>query len=268
MSDSNDARPNDWWRAHGRSFAASALVVGLGLFVLGAFTGARTFAYGTLLTLGTIAFLPFVVIAGLLGLVLFLLVLAAAAAALSGGGVDVDGVDAPLGGIEAAARLVPGYYRLLGRIRHPVAVGAVAGTVLAVVGLWVLMLVTVVPKEIETRERMVAAQAAVEAVRQREGRFPPSSKSGLLPATELGLDELDGFGRPLVYEVSGRWKLQSYEIRSLGEDGEPSDDDMCIRGESDLRRLVGTALEAVLRRALGDDATFEDDLASLEALRC
>lgn len=268
MADDGENGGVAWWKRHGRTFAYSALGVGIAVFAAGALTGARSFAYGTLLTLATIAFLPFVIIVGLLGLTLAILVLGAGAAALSGGDVAVDGIDAPVDGIEAAARLVPGYYRLLGKVRHPAAFGAVAGALLAVVGLWIVMLMTVVPKEVETREQLLAAKAAIEEVYQRDGRFPEPPASGLLPGGELGVDNHDGFGTPMVYEVSGRWKLQSYEIRSLGADGEPSDDDMCIRGESNLKRLADSALEAVLSRALGEDATFEDDLASLEALRC
>jgi hypothetical protein len=68
---------------------------------------------------------------------------------------------------------------------------------------------------------------------------------------------IDGFDRPLHYRVAGSGAFSSYVITSLGCDGRPGRDDLCIgdatrgarwldKGAQLLRRLErGAALERI-----------------------
>jgi hypothetical protein len=83
---------------------------------------------------------------------------------------------------------------------------------------------------------------------------------------------LDDFGRPLHYEVQGKWLAKSYRIASYGADGLPSGDDLCVQGENRVQKAleVSAALaslgETILYFKTG--IPLRDRLSALSALQC
>lgn len=97
----------------------------------------RPLLYYTLLGIGALLLLPFVLLVATLALVLVLALLSA----IGGGGDGGDVSD--LG--ELPLRLFGPYYRLLGRTRHPLLLGGLLGVLLGCLVLWGLQALDVLP---------------------------------------------------------------------------------------------------------------------------
>ena len=85
----------------------------------------------------------------------------------------------------------------------------------------------------ERSRRLVDGQQRVE----RE-----SAAAGELD-TSMDTCYRDAFGRVLHYTERGAWKLRSYEIRSLGHDGIPSADDLCVSGGTRAAEALDAAVQ-------------------------
>jgi hypothetical protein len=236
-------------------------------------TGLRDVMYGALVGALAVAFLPFTFVALALALVAAWLVLVMLVAMLTDG-------EAPDGGelvgevasalTEAAFLAAPPYYRLLGRIRHPGVWGGFAGVFSGGLVLWGLIALFVVPRELETVERLARARERVEAHRKSHHAFPPAGDDGA-PRFDEGEVEVDGFGRPFVYRTQGLRPFDTYTLSSLGFDGRPGEDDLCVEGSTALGRAVPrhAALLDAVTRSVGDGfAKTKAGLGALRQLRC
>jgi hypothetical protein len=233
-----------------RQFVITAVVVATTVLAIGWATGLRVVMHGALLSVAVAAFLPFVIIA----VVLFvILVLGLVAAASGEAPVDLGGVDGGASFIEGGFHFIPIYYRFLARQRHPLFWGTPVGTLLGGLLLWGLLGALVIPGEMRTVQILGEAKTQIDQAYAKNGRFPAAEDGKLI---EGGQTVVDGFGRPLHYAVSGKWKLASYRLASAGYDGEESGDDLCVAGASGLMKLVSVA------------AAFSDRLAGIRALRC
>jgi hypothetical protein len=200
-------------------------------------SGVRAIAYAALATLIVAGLWPILLLAG--GVALLMLV-SVVAGFIGGDGVgDVGLYGAGEGITHGGVAIATRYYRFLGASRHPVLWGA-AGGLLAGTGIvWGVLALWVIPGEQKTLKTMLDVQSQLEDQYRRDGHYPPSD-AGATIAGQSG-PIVDGFGRPIRYRVDGAWKLASYTISSLGFDGRPSEDDLCITG--------GTRLGAWLQRA-------------------
>jgi hypothetical protein len=151
-------------------------------------------------------------------------------------------------GGAAVERLAAAHARLAARLQRPAAWGAALGLVAGTAVVWATIAALVAPKEGHTLQELRRAQAAVEQRRAREGAYPAAlgSGNGNLP--------LDGFGRPLWYETHGGPTPAAYIIGSLGFDGRPSADDICVTGPARTAPI----------EALG----FREGMAAVRAARC
>lgn len=265
-----------WWQVQGRRFLITVAVVALAVVLAGWLTDLRQVMHGALLSVAIVAFLPLLIVgAGLLAVLAVGLVVGVLAALGDGGDGVIEGA-AGVGEVivEGGGWLTPRYYRFLGRQRHPMLWGTVAGALLGGLLLWGLLAVLVVPDEASTARRLTEAKARLEARYAADGAWPRPDGQGQLvldvgngPAPDV---LRDGFGRPLHYEVSGRWKLASWRLRSHGYDGVPSGDDLCISGASKLAKWVARAGELVnlFERIRAGEGSTRDRLAGIRALRC
>jgi hypothetical protein len=260
VTGSAGARGRTWWRANGARFLVAALVTASALVAVGWLTELRHVMHAALLAVAVFALLPLILIGGALLLVLVVSLAIAAAAALGGDG------DADLGGLgtgdlaEGGVWLAPRYYRFLGRQRHPVFWGVPAGLALGGLVLWGVLGLAVLPGESSTAQILAQARADIDSRYRETGDFPRP-------------DELvvrDGFGRPLEYRLSGRWKLKSWTLVSLGFDGEPSSDDLCVSGSTRMVELAEKALAIAsqLEGIRAGTASVADQLSGVRALRC
>jgi hypothetical protein len=250
------------------SASAMAAAVALG----GWATGLREVLYGVLLSLLVFALLPFVIIAAGVALTLVIGILAG----LAEGAGDSMRAEAGLKLAGGGVRLLRPYYRFLGRQRHPVLLGLPGGALLGALILWGALAAARLPREARTAEILAAARQQIEEHHRRTGRYPAVVAGGSLSAADLGLPLpagsdgalLDGFGRPLRYQLSGPARLASYRLQSLGYDGAPGRDDLCVSGGSGLRLVLDRT--ALLLRDLAGLAETSPGrrLAGVAALRC
>jgi hypothetical protein len=228
-------------------------------------TGLRGAFHGMVLVLSVAAFLPLLVVLTFILLFLVVSLLAVLVGESDAAPAAADAFAASEGLANFRRRILVPYYRVLFAQRHPALLGAACGLLLGTLLIGMLLSLLVVPGEVCTLKRMAAVQGALQKqIGWLHG--PPAPVQGrwadaaLLPGTPPGWPYcaaastepaestsllLDGFGRRLTYEVSGRWPLASYSISSLGYDGRPSGDDLCISGNtlarSTLDRLKDTA---------------------------
>ncbi len=255
-----------WWRTRGRRFLAAAVITAAVVVAIGWMTELRDVMHGALLAVAVFALLPLILIAGALLLIILVGLGLSVAAALGGDGdVGTEGLegagDLVVGG---GAWLAPRYYGFLARQRHPVFWGIPAGALLGGLVLWGLIALIVVPGESRTVQVLTGAQADIEQRVRESGKLPKADQLALR----------DGFGRPLEYRVAGRWKLASWTLTSLGFDGEPSADDLCVSGSTRLARWAETAADIArdveaFRSGGGEPGpTIADRLSGIRALRC
>jgi hypothetical protein len=255
------ARGRSWWRVNGARFLVAALVTASALVAVGWLTELRHVMHAALLAVAVFALLPLLLIGGVLLLVLVVSLALAAAAALGGGGdADLDGLVGTGDLADGGVWLAPRYYRFLGRQRHPVFWGVPAGLALGGLVVWGVLALAVIPGESSTAQILAQARADLDERTRETGDFPRP-------------DELvvrDGFGRPLEYRVSGRWKLKSWTLVSLGFDGEPSSDDLCVSGSTRMVELAEKALAIAsqLEGIRAGTASVADHLSGIRALRC
>jgi hypothetical protein len=238
-------------------FAASALTAAVVVAGIGWVTDLRDVMHGALISVAVVALLPLVIVAAGLGLALLIVTIGVFVAALSGGdtGAVAAGVDGGAALATLGGEIAPAYYRFLGRRRHPLFWGPLAGLLLG--GLVSLGLIAwrIIPRETATALILANAQTRIETIFDETGRFPEPDAQGHLHASVLNGDVddaavlKDGFSRPIRYELfekSGiNLSIGSHEVisskkgwyllTSLGFDGKPSRDDLQI--ESQPRRL-------------------------------
>jgi hypothetical protein len=248
-------------------FAAGVAGGLLGVSSLAWGTGLRGVLHALLLGLAAAALFPFL---------LFVAALASfAAAGLVAGLVaqeDLGAAAAAEGLVHGGGRLARAYYRFVWRQRrHPFGWGLGMGLALGVVGVWVALALWVVPRESQTLSVLLLAQARVEALDAHpepaaDGLFHPSSWGG------TGGDEpvLDGFGRPICYSRAGAWRATSYTLRSLGFDGVPSDDDLCVGGQTALGRVLQQVRDPLrfLERLYAGELGWSERAEALTSARC
>jgi hypothetical protein len=238
-------------------FGAAAGGVLLLVLLLGWLTELRGVMHALLITLGTHALVPFVAVLGVVALF--------SAAALSTALIAEDAsgrsnLQAPIGGRQLARAYDEQIRR---QRRHPLAWGAAAGLGLGLVGVWLVLAALVVPLETRTLGVLLLAGARLDAAAR--GAPPPNSAAlpnatalpnaarptdapaapgvnlrraapadgHLYPSAWNGATDtvdnpvLDAFGRAVRYQTDAS-EGGAYVLRSLGLDGVPSRDDLCV----------------------------------------
>jgi len=240
-------------------------------------TGLRQATHAALLTVAVLMLLPLLVIAGGLLVLMAVGLVVGLSAAPSGDG-DVSDTGAILGAalVEGGAWLTRRYYGFLGRRRHPAFWGVAAGVLAGGLLLAAAIAAIVVPGEMRTARVLAEFKGAIDRLHRDKGRFPAADANGHLaraalePAAAPGDLVRDGFGRPLRYEIDGRWGMVTYRLVSLGFDGQPGGDDLCLAGANRLGRWAGKVadwLQLVDGLQFGS-ATLGDRLAGVRALGC
>jgi hypothetical protein len=220
-------------------FGAGASVTLVAVLLLGWLTNLRSVIHALLITLGAHALIPFLLVMGVIALVSG----AALTTALmvEDSGASPAALDAALGG-----RLGRAYYEQIRRQRrHPLAWGLGVGFGLGVVGVCLVLAALVVPLETRTLSVLLLAEARIDA--GRRGDLPAAAPSqprapadGLLyptawnapPAGANASPVLDAFGHAVAYRMDEASSDAGYTLRSLGLDGVPSDDDLCVSGQA------------------------------------
>jgi hypothetical protein len=251
-----------------RLVAATTLAVALGVLIVGWTTGLRAVLHGALLSLALFALLPFAIIAAGVTATLLAALALAITAAFHGAAPDSDVSAMGETAVRAGGGLIPRYYRFLARRRHPLFWGIPAGLLLGALCLAGVLAGYVLPKEARTVGILAAAKQRIDDAYARTGIYPPADAEGHLEA-ESGV-VVDGFGRPLAYQIAGPWKFAAYTLTSLGFDGKPGADDLCVAGSTRLRAWADTAkdLARILGRIGAGTATTEDRLAGVRAAAC
>jgi hypothetical protein len=174
--------------------------------------------------------------------------------------------------------IVRRYYRFWARIRHPgfwgVPFGALAGCVI-LGGLFVTL---ILPGEARTARVLDEAQRRIEGYYKKHRAYPRPDRSGFLSNAALRDGQVirggvfqDGFGRPLLYRVSGWGPAASYTVKSLGFDGKLGRDDLCISGATPLMNAtnaVANLVHVVEGKRGGVAETVIKKLRAIRALRC
>jgi hypothetical protein len=215
-----------------RRFLLPMLITASSVFLLGWFTSLQGVARNVLLSIAAIALFPFLLIA----VVLFLAIVIAIVAAFAGGDADLSAnVDLP------SLSFVSRYYQFLANQKNPTIWGAVFGGVQGALLLWLAWALFAMPGESRTAVLLADTQKKIEAYYKGNSGYPSPTSEGHF-AVE-GETLLDGFGRPVLYETSGAWKLSSYKLRSLGYDGERSSDDICVVGSTKAAGILSEAAD-------------------------
>ena len=230
-------------------------------------TGLRDAFHGLLLGLAAAALLPFILIVAALALF--------AAAGLVAGLVaqeDISLAAAAEGVTGGGGRLARAYYAFIWRQRrHPLAWGLGTGLALGIVGVWAMLAALIVPRESQTLNVLLLTQARIQAL----PAHPEPPADGLLYPSLWGAPAsaspvLDGFGRPIHYTRAGAWGATSYTLRSLGYDGVPSDDDLCLSGKTALRSAIDQARDPLrfLERLAAGELGWSERARALTSSRC
>jgi hypothetical protein len=255
-------------------FAAGTGIGLVGFLLLGWFTGLRGVMHALLVALAATALLPLLLV---LGSVAFL---AASSLVL---GLVPQQAEAKAGGARArvakqGAWVKTAYYGYARRQRRqPFIWGLLTGLGLGLVGVWSILAVWVVPREIQTVGILVLSGARIDAAQTSAQRQPAPSSDGLLhphlwsttPAGAAPGDApvLDLFGRGVRYEARAESRA-TYTLRSLGFDGEPGRDDICVAG-----RPQGAAERAAdplvfIENLRANKVSWSDQAAALVRTRC
>jgi hypothetical protein len=266
-----------WWRVRGGSFLALAATTSVAIVIVGWTSGLRAVMHATLVSLAIAALLPFVVAASGLLLIMGVGFSLALLTSLTGEHVQAEGglyglAEMVLG---ASRRLAPRYYRFVAHPRQRFLWALSAGALFGCLTLWGLMAALVLPGEARTVQILGQARARIEQVYRDTGEFPRPDDEGHLETSALDKETtsrgvlVDGFGRPLHYDVSGRWRLASWALVSLGFDGRAGADDLCVSGATRLTQWAQEADLAGVLRALGSGRVLmTDELAGIRALAC
>lgn len=160
-----------------------------------------------------------------------------------------DVLDLPDGDfvVEGVGRhIVKPYFRWIGKQRSPIFWGVPSGVVTALVFLAIVGYVRAAPERAaaaeaarkleETRALLEKLQGELRAEYERTGKFPETFSA------------TDPYGNALSYVVVESRSRSSYTLTSLGPDGKPSDDDLCV--DELFRHDQGGALRRLANRAL------------------
>lgn len=106
--------------------------------------------------------------------------------------------------------------------------------------LWGLIALLILPGESRTARILAEAHLEIERIRRETGRHPAPTPQGILALDRDGRAQvvLDGFDRPLHYRVAGRGAVSSYVVTSLGYDGRPGRDDLCVGDSTRVARWL------------------------------
>jgi hypothetical protein len=213
-------------------FGGAACAGLLGSLLLGWLTGLRGVMHGLLIALGSAAPVPFLIVLGVVAVV--------AAGSLTTALIADDSarVAAAPAGSARHDWLSRTYFEHVRRQRrHPFAWGLGSGLALGVVGIWLVLAALVIPLEARSLSSLLLAQARLDTA--RSGAQPRALPAGDGPlhasawsTRAAGSGDpavLDAFGRSVMYEPDG---AGAYRLRSLGLDGRPSADDLCLRAAS------------------------------------
>lgn len=260
-----------WWRAQGRKFLVAVVVAAIAVMAIGWFTDLRQVMHGALVGIAVVAFFPLL----LIGAALLLSLLAAVVLTVVGVFADGD-IAAPIEGVvdaggavaEGGGWLLPRYYGFLAKRRHPAFWGGLCGLLLGGLLLWGMLALIIVPGETRTVAALAQAKARMEERYSTDGPWPRPDASVQLVID--GEPLRDGFGRPFHYELSGRWKLASWRLRSAGYDGVLSGDDLCVAGASRAVSLIESAknLLRLVDRISTGEASTRDELVGVRAMSC
>ena len=254
------------------SLVTTALVIGIGWF-----SGAKLVMHGAFIAVAATALLPFLILA----VILFLPTMIMLSCGLIGMFMAIEGVGLEMGADAAWASrgVVPWYYRFMANQKHPFFWGVPCGLVIGAGILAMLIAIWIVPGETRTVEILAETQAVIERVYKDKGAYPQPDEDGHLTRAALGLEEddsadgvvLDGFGRPLRYEVEGRWKLATYRLKSDGYNGRPGQDDFCLAGSTKLGKLADASV-SLLKLLRGEEsgklASLQVKLQGIQSMRC
>jgi hypothetical protein len=225
-----------------RQFAYAFVFATVVVLLAGWFSGVRETANVAMGSVLSVAFLPFVIISLILFILIFAMMWAVVASLFAGELLVAAVVEAAReGAIGATAEglgtiNIPGYYRWLFSIRHPYFWGSFAGIFFGALLLFALIALFITPGERQTAQVLKAAQLRIDQTYAYTGDYPaPTASGGLLLD---GVTVTDGFGRPVKYTVTGKWKVKSYNLSSSGYDGVASDDDMSVSGAMGLAKAI------------------------------
>jgi hypothetical protein len=220
------------------AFAAGVIGGVLAVWALVLLTDLRAVMHTVLLAAATVAFLPFVLTLAAIAIV----VVAGFVASVATEGDGIESGAAAEGIAHGGRWLARVYYRFAWRQRRsPVVWGLCGGLGLGAAGVWSTLAISVVPRETQTLSILLQAQTKIDAM----NKHPEAASDGLLRprlwgaiGAERDAPVLDGFERPIRYSRQGAWLATSYTLESLGYDGEPSADDLCVGGQTALARVL------------------------------
>jgi hypothetical protein len=137
--------------------------------------------------------------------------------------------------------------------------GMAAGSALGVAVLAAVIGAQVVPLELDTLGVLLRAEARLDSGWSPSLRPRPTGESTLLAGDGATAEPvLDGFGNAISYERSDSSDGVAYTLRSLGQDGKWSSDDLCVHG--------GTGIDS--RAPQPDRVEWADRLAMILQARC
>lgn len=273
------------FRVLNAQFLRTTILVILSFCVLGLLGDIRFTVYTLFISLVVAGFFPFLIILCVIAaLMLPFILVGVLVGALFGGelGGELGGdfaFDAFDAGnlVPSLNPLVKGYYKLFQRQTHPVFWGVIVGSVVGLMILASFLYLFIVRKETVTLERFASLKVEIEAYYQEHGHLPKPNDQGFLTyeilageeGTESGSPVLDGFKRPIQYEVAGKWKIASYRLTSLGYEVDRGEDDLCFSGGTTIVELAGKALDWVrFLDGLDDETSVSDRISGLTLFRC
>jgi len=232
----------------------------IGILFLGWFTGMRGLMHALLVTFGASAPVPF---AMLLGLAAVFAAAGLAVALLA----DARAAATPPNPASGSGLARAFYAQLRRQQRSPWAWGAGSGVALGLVGIWVVLGGLVIPLEMSSLDLLSFSKLRIDAAHP-SGSLPASSDGLLHPSAWSSSPEpgdtaaLDAFGHPVRLEPAA----STYRLRSLGLDGRPSGDDLCVSGPAPLAALADPL--AFLERRRSGQVGWVEQVRALRDSRC
>lgn len=160
---------------------------------------------------------------------------------------------------DVVADFIPSYYQWLFCRRHPLLWGSYLGAILGLVASCGMILWIKEPGEKLTTEILENIREAILKQSEKSHSLPKRTEGQLL-YRDIGIElngfVLDSFGRPLDYDM----RELSFRLRSIGYDGRPGTDDLCVTGR--IKKLVppGSAEQETLRDRLARRLLPKHDL--------
>lgn len=233
-----------WWGTHRRPFAITLGITAVLVCTAAVVVGLDRVLIAGANALTTVVALPFVIAVGLILVLIvpflpFLLI-----SALTDDAFDLPDGESVVEGV--GRHVVKPYFRWIGKQRSPIFWGVPCGLVTALVFLAVVGYVRAAPERAaaaaaarkldETRALLERVQGELRDEYERTGQFPET------------VSTVDPYGHALAYVVVESRSKSSYTLTSLGPDGTPSDDDLCVdellrRDQGVLRRLARRVLQ-------------------------